>query len=300
MPDKKQIEFIEDRLLVRAPAKINLSLLIAGKRPDGFHEIETLMAKVNLYDELLLEQSSTGRIELVCKGSHSAPCGPENLVYKACEVLLDRAGMRPQIKVTLTKNIPVGAGLGGGSSDAAAALIGLNKFMKTSFSRQELAEMASELGSDVAFFIGGPLAYCTGRGEKTRKIENKYPFLAVLILPDINVSTKRVYANYTHNKNIYEPFKATIEENLKKNNVDLIAQMCTNMLENSCFLLHPGLQQLKTTVEKLGVAPVCLSGSGSAMFSIVKNVDYQRAKECKVRLNGLAGCETVLVNNSVW
>ena len=300
MPDKKQIEFTEDGLLVRAPAKINLSLLIAGKRSDGFHEIETLMAKVNLYDELLFERSNTGRIELLCKGSHSSPAGAENLVYKACEVLLNRAGVHPQIKVTLTKNIPAGAGLGGGSSDAAAALIGLNKFMKTGFSQQELAEMASELGSDIAFFIGGPLAYCTGRGEKIRKIENKYPFLSVLILPNVNVSTKKVYDNYEHDQNIYKHLKAVIEENLKKNNVDLIAQMCANMLENSCFSIHYQLSKLKARAEKLGVVPICLSGSGSAMFHIVKDADYQRAKTCQARLGDLADCETVLVNNSVW
>ena len=300
MPDKEQMEFIKDGLLIRAPAKLNLSLLVAGKRPDSFHEIETLMAKVNLYDELLFEPCESERIELICKGLHKAPSGADNLVYKACEMLLSRAGLSQQIKVTLTKNIPLGAGLGGGSSDAAATLIGLNEFAKTGFSQQQLSEMACQLGSDVAFFINGPLAQCTGRGEKIRKIEKKYPFLAILILPDVNVSTKRVYDNYNHNKDIYESLKKAIEGLLWKNNVDLIARMCANMLENSCFSIHRRLGQLKMKIEELGVAPICLSGSGSAMFHIIEDADYQRAKEYQARLSGLSGCESMVVNNNVW
>ena len=300
MPDKEQIEFVEDGLLIRAPAKINLSLLIAGKRDDGFHEIETLMAKVNLYDEILFEQGNSGRVELFCKGQYSISAGPENLVHKACRLLLNRAGMSQQIKVTLTKNIPVGAGLGGGSSDAAAALVGLNKFAKSGFSQQELFEMASELGSDIAFFIGGPLAYCTGRGEKIKKIEKTHLFLAVLILPNVNVSTKKVYENYRHDKNIYKTLKGTIWSHLEKNRVDLVAQMCANMLENSCFAMHRRLSQLKAKIEKLGVAPICLSGSGSAMFHIIECADYQLAKEYRAGLSSLSECESVVVKNSMW
>ena len=300
MPDKEQFEFTETGLLVRAPAKINLSLLIAGKRPDGFHEIETLMAKINLYDELLFESGKSGQIELVCKGSYPVPAGEDNLVYKACQMLLSRAALKSGIRITLTKNIPAGAGLGGGSSDAAAALIGLNKFAKTGFSKQRLSDMAAELGSDVAFFIGGPLAYCTGRGEKIKKIKEKYPFLAVLILPDISSSTKSVYEKYRHKKDIYKPLKETIEEFVRKKRVDLIAKICANMLEYSCFSIHHRIGQLKAEIEEFGVAPVCLSGSGSAMFHIIEDADYQRAEEYRVRLDCLVGCRTVVVKNCMW
>lgn len=300
LPDKEQFEFTQTGLLVRAPAKINLSLLIAGKRPDGFHEIETLMAKVNFYDELLFEPGKSGRVELVCKGQYSVPAGEDNLVYKACQMLLSRAALRSGVRVTLTKNIPAGAGLGGGSSDAAAALMGLNKFAKTGFSERQLSVMAAELGSDVAFFIGGPLAYCTGRGEKIKKIKEKYPFLAVLILLDVTSSTKSVYDNYKHNKDIYKPLKGVIDELIRKKRVDLIAKMCANMLENSCFSIHHRIGQLKAEIEELGVAPVCLSGSGSAMFHIIEDADYQRAEEYRVRLNCLPGCKMVLVKNCIW
>jgi len=300
LPDKEQFECTETGFLVRAPAKINLSLLIAGKRPDGFHEIETLMAKVNLYDELLFEPGKSSRVELVCKGQYQVPAGQDNLVYSACQMLLNRASLKLGVRVTLTKNIPAGAGLGGGSSDAAAALIGLNKFAKTGFSQQQLSEMAAELGSDVAFFIGGPLACCTGRGEKIEKIKEKYPFLAVLILPNISSSTKRVYVNYIHDKDIYRPLKEAFDELIKKKRVDLIAKMCANMLESSCFSIHHRIGQLKAKIEELGVAPVCLSGSGSTLFHIIEDADYQRAEECRVRLNCLPDCKTVMVKNCIW
>ena len=112
MNDKEQFEIIGDGLLIRAPAKINLSLLIAGKRPDGFHDIETIMAKVNFYDELLIEQGRKSGIELICKGPHWAPEAKENLVNRAAEMLLTSCGRPSDIKITLTKNIPAGSGLG--------------------------------------------------------------------------------------------------------------------------------------------------------------------------------------------
>jgi len=130
MPTQRldQYERAAAGLCVRAPAKINLSLLITGKRPDGYHGIETLMAKVNWYDQLHFEPAKHDGIELICTGPYWAPDGEDNLVYRACRLLYDRAGKTPAVRVTLTKNIPAGTGLGSASSDAAAALLGLNRF----------------------------------------------------------------------------------------------------------------------------------------------------------------------------
>ena len=173
---KEQITIISDGLLVRAPAKINLSLLIAGQRPDGFHEIETVMTKVDWFDEILFQQGQKTGIELVCKGQYWAPEGKENLIYQACQMLLDSCHLQANIKITLTKNIPAGTGLGSASSDAAAALIGVSKFLQLAVEPLQLNEMAANLGSDVPFFLDGPLAFCTGKGEK-----NKNPKLSLLI-----------------------------------------------------------------------------------------------------------------------
>jgi 4-diphosphocytidyl-2-C-methyl-D-erythritol kinase len=195
MLNKNQFETLGDGLLVRAPAKINLSLLIAGKRPDGFHELETIMAKVNFYDQILIEQGKKTGIELICTGPEWAPEGEENLVHKAAKMLLESCGQGADIKITLTKNIPAGSGLGSASSDAAATLLGLNKYLDLQVPDAELAKLAAQLGSDVAFFLDGPLAFCTGKGEKIKKLDENFNFLALLILPDVSTPTKEVYAN---------------------------------------------------------------------------------------------------------
>ncbi len=296
----EQFETIGDKLLVRAPAKINLSLLIAGKRADGFHEIETIMAKVDWYDELLFESGTKEGIELICQGKHWAPDGQENLVYQACKMLLDHAGVDINIKVALTKNIPAGAGLGGGSSDAASALLALNKFANLNVSIEKLGEIAAKLGSDNTFFLGGPLANCSGRGEKVGEITQKFNFRAILFLPDISISTKRVYSSYVHDHKMYLQGHREIQRLLGENRVDLVSKMCQNMLDNSCFVLHPELAKLKSRIESLGFGPVCLSGSGSTMYSLITDLNNEKVKEFVSAIAEYADCESLVVSSNRW
>ena len=313
MSSKEQFQIVGDGLLVRAPAKINISLLIAGKRPDGFHEIETVMSKVNLYDEVFIEPGQKPGIEIDCKGPYWAPEGNENLVYKACELFMASCGLCGDIKITLTKNIPAGAGLGSASSDAAATLLGLNRFMSISCEDPyekgpvrlvvkdgQLRKLAPELGSDVAFFLNGPLALCSGRGEKTRKLDENFDFLALLIFPSVTVSTKKVYANHKADWHLYEKLSTQINSLIKKNRIDLVWKMCANMLEKSCFSLYKELAELKAEVESLGVGSVCLSGSGSTMFSIYLNKDIELAQQNKHKLEEKVGCKSVIVSNNRW
>jgi len=300
MNSKEQFEKVGDGLLVRAPAKINLSLLIAGKRPDGFHEIETVMAKVNFYDEILIEAGSKGGFELACKGPYSAPEGRENIIYQTCEMLQESCGKTADIKITLTKNIPAGSGLGSASSDAAATLIGLNKYLNLGLTNRQLAKSARLLGSDVAFFLDGPLALCTGKGEKIKKLTKNFNFLALLILPDISVSTKKVYANYRHNAPLYERLSTRINSYIEKNRIDLVSEMLTNMLETSCFNLYRELAELKARIESLGIGPLCLSGSGSALFFIMDSRDKKRASKIKQQLTEKIGCKSIIVSNNRW
>jgi 4-diphosphocytidyl-2-C-methyl-D-erythritol kinase len=300
MVDREQITTVDEGLLVLAPAKINLSLLIAGKRPDGFHEIETVMAKVDFFDEILIQQGQKSGIELVCEGPNWAPGGKDNLIYTACEMLMANCHSEANLKITLTKNIPAGAGLGSASSDAAATLIGGNRFLRLGVENQRLKEMAAKLGSDVAFFLGGPQAFCTGKGEKIKKFDENFNFLALLILPDVSVSTRKVYANYKPNIPLYEQLNSRIKGFLQKNRIDLVSKMCANMLETSCFGLYKELAELKAQIESLGIRPLCLSGSGSAIFYIIDSEDEERAREYKGKLEEKIGCESVIVSNNRW
>ncbi len=300
MSDKEQFETVKEGLLVRAPAKINLSLLVAGKRPDGFHDIETVMAKVNFYDEILIEPSDKKGIELLCRGPHFSPEGKDNLVYQACQMLLNSCGVRTDIKITLTKNIPAGSGLGSASSDAAATLTGIDKYLELGLGNRQLAKLAVRLGSDVPFFLNGPLAFCSGKGEKIKKITKKFDFLALLILPDISVSTKKVYDNYRPNRPLYERLSKKINRHIEKNRIDLVSEMRANMLQTSCFNLYSELAELKARIEAFGTGHWCLSGSGSTLFFIVDSRDEEKASKIKHRLMENTGCTCIIVSNNRW
>ncbi len=298
---KSQFQTTEQGLLVRAPAKINLSLLIAGKRDDGFHNIETIMAKVDHFDELLIGESSTPGIHLTCTGPHWAPEGPENLVYKAAKLVCDYCSISPSLKLTLTKNIPAGTGLGSGSSDAAATLIGINHLLNLELPRETLGNLAATLGSDVAFFVYGPLSYCTGRGEVIEELPTFFDFTAILILPNISVSTPEVYRAYTHNHDIYTQLHQEINGYIKENKIAFAAKMCTNMLSDSCFGLERGLAIAKERIEGRGIGTVCLSGSGSAMYCMVDSAaDQGQLDSLQDVIIQETGYCSVIIRNIRW
>jgi 4-diphosphocytidyl-2-C-methyl-D-erythritol kinase len=300
MTDAQQFEHVGERLLVRAPAKLNLSLLIAGRRPDGFHEIETIMAKVDWYDEIRIEPGQTTAIEFRCEGPRWAPSDQTNLVYRAAEQILRETGQTRRVRLTLVKNIPAGSGLGSASSDAAATLLGLNRYLDLGLSRSRLVEMAARLGSDVAFFLNGPLAYCTGRGEQIAALTGVFPFAALLILSDVNSSTKEVYANYRHDPALYEQLHAKIAAFLDENRIDFVARMCANMLQRSCFQLYEELGERKEAIETLEIGPVCLSGSGSTMFLLFERGDPERVEAVREILTQGTSCGSTVVRNNRW
>ncbi len=300
MDTTKQITRVGNGLKVLAPAKINLTLLVAGKRPDGFHELETIMAKINLFDELLIEPGDKAGIELICQGPEWAPEGEKNLIYKAAKLLLETCRQTTAIKITLTKNIPAGSGLGGASSDAAATLLGVNELLNLQLGSAELASLAAQIGSDVAFFLDGPLAICAGKGEKIQKLTQDFNFTAILLLPGVNVSTEKVYANYRHNQSQFESLKTEIDRHVQKNRIDLAARMCANMLQNSCFSLHRELAELKAQVESMGIRPLCLSGSGSAMYYVIENPRGGEVVEHQHQLAQKTLCRCVIITNNRW
>jgi len=300
MRDAQQFESLETGLLVRAPAKLNLSLLIAGKRPDGFHELETVMAKVDWFDELLIQPGLGSGIELLCNGPCWAPTGTDNLVCKAAEEIFRVGGQRRDVRLTLTKNIPAGSGLGGASSDAAATLMGLNAYFDMQITDAQIRDLAAQLGSDVAFFLNGPLAFCTEKGEKIAELHGNFDFTALLVLPNINVSTAKVYANYAHDPLRYQQLSKRANDHLRKNRIDLVVKMCANMLEASCYHVFEELGELREALESLGIEPVRLSGSGSTLFFVVDDTDSERLVLLQGLIASKTGCRSIVVRNNRW
>src|SRR4051794_20413883 len=195
-----------DGLVVRAPAKVNLFLEVLGKRPDGYHELATLMVAVSLYDTLEFKEDPSTAFALdlapqaeATPGEDRPPLstGPENLICRAAELLRLRSGHEGGVRVRLHKRIPLAAGLAGGSTDAAATLFGLNRLWRLGLTRLRLAELGAELGSDVPFFFSAPAAWCTGRGEIVTPLRLGGPLWLVLACPPAGLSTAAVFRALT-------------------------------------------------------------------------------------------------------
>lgn len=191
-------------LVVWAPAKLNLFLEVIGRRADGYHEIESLMVTVNLFDTLSFKEEPSGEVTLQCDdvsgvGSQQVarpqtiPEGPDNLVVQTVDLLRAETGTKTGVRVRLTKRIPLAAGLAGGSSDAAATLVGLNRLWNLGLPPGHLSRLAAKVGSDVAFFLHAPAALCRGRGEQVEPLDLPHPLHFVIACPDYGLSTAAVY-----------------------------------------------------------------------------------------------------------
>ena len=251
---------------VKAPAKINLSLVILGRRDDGWHDVHTVMAAIDLYDDLHLRRSPKPGIHLHCTGIPS-PTGADNLICRAAELMARHTGMKCALKMHLHKRIPVGAGLGGGSSDAAACLLGLNQLWQTDLDTHELVDMAADLGSDVPFFIQGPVALCTGRGQFVRDMQHRCQHHVLLIMPRVGVPTASVYGNYNHDEAETQKRLQRVRYFLRFGDLDGLLGQGINSLSDTCFDLFQEVRQLRQRIQSLGVEPLHLSGSGSCLFA---------------------------------
>ena len=261
-----------------APAKINLYLEIVSKRQDGYHNLESVMHTVSLCDEL--EFSDSDKIELVCD---KAICSPEkNLVYKTAVKLKDKFSVNKGVKIILKKNIPAGAGLGGGSSDAAATILALNKYWNLNLSKKELEEFASTIGADVPFFLTGGTAKIEGIGDivKKLKVNNKYYF--VLVKPDFGVSTVEAYSKIKMPLTNINKFNKIIEL-LESSKLDKIVskELFFNRFESTVFSDYPEIQKIKSVLSNLGAVSL-MSGSGATVFGLVS--DEQEAKSIAEQL----------------
>jgi 4-diphosphocytidyl-2-C-methyl-D-erythritol kinase len=258
-----------DALVVAAPAKLNLFLEILRKRPDGYHDLESLMVAVDLFDTMEFELEKHGRIHLTC--NHPAlPTGPENLVVKAAEFLRTEMG-KPELGVSicLTKRIPSQAGLAGGSSDAAIALLGLNQIWKLGLTRNELGGIASHIGSDVAFFLEPPAGWCTGRGELVTAERLGLALDFVLVCPPIGLATVAVFRNLVVPR---DPVAGDeIRTAVRMGDPAAIGRALFNRLEEPAFALSPVVEQVRQRLTGLAPWGALMSGSGSAVFALCRN-----------------------------
>lgn len=251
---------------VKAFAKINLGLRILRKREDGYHDIETVFHRINLFDKV--EFSTADIISMECDNPE-IPVNENNLCIRAAGLLKLKFRINKGVHIRLQKNIPVGAGLGGGSSDAAAVLLHLPKFWGCEVDKSELKEIALSLGSDVPYFLYAGTAYATGRGEKLEYFKLDIPYWILLVNPNIHVSTAWAYSNVTIN-----PQKQTtnLMVDLIKNihNPEKLQELVTNDFEDVVFKHNEQIKNIKTHLKELGADFALMSGSGSSVYGFFK------------------------------
>jgi 4-diphosphocytidyl-2-C-methyl-D-erythritol kinase len=258
---------------VFAPAKVNLFLEVHGKRPDGFHEIATLVLAVDLGDDLAISPVETGDVALTCDDP-GLTVGPDNLVLKAASRLRSETGCSLGAAIRLTKRVPWAAGLGGGSSDAAAALQGLNELWKLGLSVAELARIGAALGSDVPFFLGGAAAWATGRGEVIAPLDVGRPLDLVLLKPAEGLGTADVYRRLTVPA---EPKDGSaVRGALAAGDVDALGAALFNRLQEPAFELCPAAADWHRRLTEYGTAGALLTGSGSCLFALCRNPQEAR------------------------
>jgi 4-diphosphocytidyl-2-C-methyl-D-erythritol kinase len=257
-----------DTVVAWAPAKVNLFLEILGKRSDGYHEVATALVAVSLYDILEFKEESSGEIRLECD-QPGLPTGPENLVYRAALLLRRRGATRRGAAIRLRKRIPVAAGLGGGSSDAAATLAALDKLWRLGLSKNQLMDLGAQLGSDVPFFFSTPAAWCTGRGDKVTPLELKRPLWFVLCCPSFGLTTADVYRAVTVPDQAVD--STLFLRALVDGDVEEICLRLLNRLQPAAESLRPALVEFLARLASFGPAGQMLSGSGTSMFALCRN-----------------------------
>ncbi|MBT6717810.1 MAG: 4-(cytidine 5'-diphospho)-2-C-methyl-D-erythritol kinase [Nitrospina sp.] len=276
MPPSKRLQF-------KTPAKINLGLQINKKRKDGFHELETLFQMVAWFDDIELEEAQE-KVELFCD-TPGIPNDKTNLVVKAARLLQNRfPGKCGGVKIKLKKNIPSGAGLGGGSGNAAGVLLALNHLWNLKIPRKELISMASELGSDVPFFLMSPCAIGTGKGEILQPIENPINFYILMIYPGFPIATPWVYGNLKLKLTKAENNISILTNFLMRSEFAQLGAALYNDLEPVVFKRYPEVLEIKNELLNSGAAGALLSGSGSTVFGIFDNPEI--AKKALARFTG--------------
>ena len=281
------------RLVVRTPAKINLYLGVLGRRQDGYHEIDSIVVPVSLFDVMTLEETA-GPIELVLEGSSGVSCDSiknesvdRNLAVRAAAALKAAAGYAGGVRIGLEKNIPIGGGLGGGSADAAGVLIGLNELWNTGFSREKLMELGARLGCDVPALVHGGPVRMQGVGERVSGLPgadlNHGGWWLVLVNPGFGVSTGDIYARHSLSlTSVANPIKGIVSA-LEEGKSNLAAQGLYNALQDTVFTKYPLIEMVAENLRNAGACGVLVSGSGASVFGMARDEKDAHAISERVR-----------------
>jgi len=266
-----------------SPAKLNLSLKVLGKRPDGYHTLSTLFEKIDLCDEIYLKRTLTGKIRIFCTHPE-VPKGPKNLVYQVAKMLQDDFAFANGVDIRIVKRIPVASGLAGGSSNAATVLFGLNKIWRLELSFAQMLAYAKRIGSDVPLFLYEDV-FCHGteRGDKIQGLKINKKYWHVVVTPRLKVYSAEVFkalkmglTKTTDNVNI-------LTCALRKSDLTKASQVLSNDLEAAIVRVHPQLLKIKNNIKIICGLDVCFSGSGPSIFGLVSS--QAEAKKCSALLS---------------
>lgn len=268
-------------LKLKAMAKVNLGLDVLRKREDGYHELRMIMQSIYLYDRIEIRRSEEKGIR-VFTNLYYLPTGPENLVYRGAELLMKEFQIQSGLEIRLEKHIPVAAGLAGGSSDAAAVLLGVNRIFGLGLSKEELMERGVKLGADIPFCIMRGTVLAEGIGEKLTKLPGAPSCQVLLAKPKIHVSTKSVYGALQAEKLPFHPDIDGQIQSIRQGDLYGMAEKMGNVLETVTIQRYPEIQALKDGMEKMGALKAMMSGSGPTVFGLFD--DRRTAREAYERL----------------
>lgn len=280
-------------MFIKAYAKINISLDILGKRKDGYHLVKMIMQSVDIFDEITVEERVEG-IELNCNKSF-IPTDERNIAYKAAKLFLKEYAIKKGVFININKNIPIAAGMAGGSTDAAAVLKAMRELFKASVSDGELMRIGLMIGADVPFCIKGGTALCEGIGEKFTELKSFRNKILVVVKPNFGVSTKEVYSDLKLDLVFKHVETEKIIEAMEKDNLNMVCDNMKNILENVTLPKFNVLKQIKKRLVNLGACGAMMSGSGPTIFGFFDDMDKAKIafEEFKEKYNDVFLTKTI-------
>lgn len=271
------------KIRLKAMAKINLGLDVVRKREDGYHEVRMIMQTIRMYDQIELEPTEAPGIR-VSTNLNYLPTNEDNLVYKAAKLLMDEFDVKKGLNIGLRKFIPVAAGMAGGSSDAAAVMVGVNRLFHLNLSQKELMERGVKIGADVPYCILRGTALAEGIGEKLTHLPPAPAGYVLIAKPGIHVSTKFVYTNLKANELENHPDIDGQIQAIRSGDLKKVAELCGNVLETVTIPAYPVIEEIKDVMKKGGALNACMSGSGPTVFGLFD--DREKAKAVYENLYG--------------